>query len=476
MSSARRQALIEKARRKAIRDQIASELHPKQRDVLVAILSGAQYIAALCGRRAGKTEFDARLIAIALERCGPDEFVFYAAVTRSLAKDLMWSRLAALNERYSLGWRMLEHEGRIVTSRGGTFRVLGFDKLPELEKTRGYKTRLIVFDEPATYADKLEKLIRDCVGPSLGDLRGTLLINGTPGEVCAGFWHDVSTGRNARYETFHWTVLDNPHFPRDAAAMLAEERAANGWTEEDATYQREWMGRWINDPTAQVYKFAYDRDVILQLPGDYQERGGRWMFTLGIDFGYSPDPCAWGVLGSPPHSHDTYLVHTEEHYELLPDQAAEVTARLVDRFDPQAVVGDPAAAAYIAEWNRRWSEQSKAWMHPADKLGKFDAIDVLNGEMRAGRFKVYAPACQTWIGQAQSLPYKNSLTRDQEHPAYANHSVDCVLYSHRRHRSYLQELPNREPTLDERVEIARQARIDRVQSALRSAQEAWDDY
>jgi len=433
--------------RNAIRQTVLDELHDKQRAVLEAIEGGAQYITALCGRRAGKTEMDARAIALKLEDCGPDEWVIYAAVTGGLAKDLIWARLAALNERHKFGWRMVEREGLIEAKRGGKFRVLGFDKLPELQKVRGYKLRLAVFDEPATYADKLEELIRECVGPALSDVRGTLLINGTPGAVCAGFWHDASTGGKRRYRNFHWTVLDNDKYPRDAAEMLTEEREENDWTEEDATYQREWMARWVNDPSAQVYKYAQDRDAIHEMPDGYAEFGAGWMFTVGVDFGYSPDPCAWGVLASHKNSRDVYLVHTEEHYELLPDEAAAITARLVARFDPGSVVGDPAGKDYIAEWNRRHADDAKAYMRPADKLGKADAIEVLNGLLRSGRLKVLLPDSETWASQAQHLPWKNTA-RNEEHPAYPNHSLDCVLYASRAHRAYLNEPAKRHQAYD----------------------------
>lgn len=472
---------LEKLRRLETRNRIIGELHWAQRAVILAFLAGIQYIAALCGRRAGKTELDARIIAIALEMCGPEEWVIYAAVTRGLAKDLIWSRLVAINERHNLGWHIKDHEGLIETPRGGKFRVFGFDKLPELEKTRGYKLRCAIFDEPATYADKLDYLIRECVGPALGDLRGWLLINGTPGAVCVGFWYEASTGLRERYKTFRWTVLDNPRFPRNAQEMLDEERRENQWDEDNATYQREWLARWVNDPTAQVYKFVPDRNFIRELPEDYAERGGGWVFTLGIDFGYSPDPCAWVVLGSPRNSRDMYLVYDEQQSEMLADEAAKVTRRLVERFDPQAVVGDPAAANYIAEWNRRHADEMKCWIQPADKLEKKDAINTLNDELKASppRFKVYeqASASKTdcWSHEAVHLPWKNER-REEEHPGYPNHSLDAGLYASRKHRAYLHELPKPKPTVDEAAKLAQLERINRVQAQLRASKVYDEEY
>lgn len=475
MTAERRQLQEELYRRKLKRQAILDGLHAKQRAVVQALLLGIQYIAVLCGRRAGKTEMDARIIAIALEMCGHNEWVIYAALTRKLAKDLIWVHLVRLNEEYGFGWKMLHHEGAIETPRGGRFRVLGFDDTTELDKVRGYKLRAAVFDEPATYADKLEVLIRDIVGPALSDLRGWLVINGTPGHVCVGWWYEVSTGQRDRFKTFGWTVRDNPLYPRDAEAMLAEERAENHWTEEDPSYQREWMGVWVNDPNAQIYKYAPGRDDVYVLPDGYQERGGSWTFTMGLDFGYYPDPCSWSVLGSPRDSQDTYLVYDDEEYSLLPDEWAERTKALVERFELSAAVGDPSAPEYIAEWNRRHAEKAGIWVLPADKLGKMDAIKIFNDEMRSKRFKVYRPGLRHWPGQATALPYKNEK-REEEHPRYPNHTTDGTLYASRKHRAYLHVVPKPPPKPDEAAKLAQQERIRKVQEQRRAEREQEEEW
>ncbi len=471
MSPEQRAALEEVALRKVARERVVGELHDRQREVVKALTEeGAQYVSILCGRRAGKTELDARLLALALEMSGPNEWSTYAAVTRKLAKDLIWARLVELNDTHAFGWKMLHHEAAIETPRGARFRCLGFDSWPELQKTRGYKLRCAIFDEPATFADKLDELVRECVGPALADLRGWLIVNGTPGLICSGWWHSVSTGQTPRFRTFGWTCLQNTKLPRDPVAMLAEERSENGWAEDDPTYRREWMGEWFQNPDAQIYRVVEHRDAIDVLPDGYAERGEGWTFVLGVDWGYSPDPCAWVVLGSPRNSRVIYVVHDEQHHELLPDEAAAVTARLVERFDPARVVGDPAGAAYIAEWNRRHAADAKAWMQPADKLGKVDAIEIVNGELRSERWKVYRPGAPNWLREAKALPWKNDR-REEEHPSYANHSLDAALYASRAHRAYLHAVPTAAPTPNEAERLAQLERIRRVQEARQRARD-----
>lgn len=462
-------------RREAVRRALLAELHDRQRAV---VESPATRKAVLCGRRSGKTEMDARYLAAELEKCGPEEWCIYSAVTRSLGKDLIWGKLTEVKERHGLRWKMYGPEGRIVTHRSGQFRVLGFDKLPELQKTRGYKLRSAVFDEPATYEDRLEELLRDCVGPALTDLRGTVLVNGTPGPVCRGFWHDISTGgaddagrrRGASWARFRWNVLHNPLFPRDAAEMLREEREANGWTEESTTYRREYLGEWVNDLDALVYAYVEARNAVQELPADYDRE--TWIHTLGIDYGYHPDPCAWVVLASHPRRREIFVVHAEVHTELLPDEAAEITRRLVDHFRPVRVVGDAGGSgkAYVEQWNRRYADAAKIWVQPAQKEDKKGAIDLLNGELRAERYTLVLDGCRAYASEIAYLPWLDDQ-RKHEHPAYSNHCCDAALYAFREHRSYW-HVPEAAPPPPQDVRPGLEERQRRVRER---SQRDWDE-
>lgn len=450
----RRKALVTLAGRVAKRKAILDELHPKQRAVAE---DPSQYKALLCGRRSGKTELDARLIALALEECGPDEWVIYAAVTRSLAKDLIWTRLETLNERHQLGWRMIENEGLIETPRGGKFRCLGFDKLPELQKVRGYKLRLAIFDEPATYADKLEGLIRECVGPALSDLRGKLVINGTPGAACIGYWFEASTGKITRYKTYHWTVRNNPKYPRNAEEMLAEERAENHWTEEDAAYRREWLAEWLDDPDALVYAFTRDRNTVTVSGYDRSE----WLTTLGVDFGMT-DSCAWAVIGSHKRSRQSFVLHAEKHVDLLPSEAAEITKRLRDEWQCSRIVGDGGGLGkpYVEEFNRRHAPIVGIHIELAEKSDKTGAISLLNGDLRAQQLMLCLPEAECLASEIQHLPWASALKKE-EHPGYDNHCADAMLYCWRAHRAYYHRTPVSAPevTSEELDAIERRKRM-----------------
>lgn len=439
------------------REALLSECHPKQRAYLE---DPSQYKAALFGRRSGKTEADARAIAIALEQSSRDEWVAYAARTRGLAKDLIWQRLVDINARFQLGWSMRENEGLIQTSRGAAFRIFGFDKLPELQKLRGYKLRLMIFDEPATYAGYLPELIKSSVGPALGDLRGTLMINGTPGFVCVGYWYEASTGKIPRYSVHRATVLDNTKFPRDPREMLAEELRENGWTIETTEYRREWMAEWLNDPEQTVYKYVEARNKIT-IP----VRESDWLITLGIDFGLR-NQCAWTLLGSPPHDRRIYTLRSFKVSDLIPDDAADVTAELVGKFDPTTIVGDTGGlgAPYAETYNRRYGARTNHYIKAADKLGKLGHIRNLNGDLRKPRLFISEQDCDDLIAEAQSLPWANER-RDKEHPDYPNHCCDSWLYAHVEHTSYFHEPA---PPKQDPVDAWESADLERFQTQQRA--------
>lgn len=461
--SSKRAVLLELVRRKRIRKRIRKELHARQLRVL---RDPCRFIAMLCSRRAGKTELCARMIALALLDSGANEWVIYAARTASIAKDLIWIHLEGLNERFKLGWQMQAHLGLITTPTGACFRVLGVDKKKEVQKIRGYKVRLAIFDEASTYQEHLEELVKDCAEPALMDLGGRLVLSGTPGVVCEGYWFDASTGEMPKYSVHHWTVRENPLFPRDVEEALREVRENNQWTEEDATYRREYLGEWVEDASALVYKFVGERNALEELPEAFD--ASTWLCTLGIDFGMT-DECAWVVIGSPRHSKDMFVLHAEKHSELLPDQAAALTSTLIERFRPVRIVGDGGGVGkpYIQEFNRRWAHGQGISVSLAEKVDKVGAISLLNGDLRGGgekegtaRIRLLLPAAKELASEIKQLCWLDAA-HTKENPSFPNHCADAFLYAWRSHTSYWNRPKKKELSPEERRLKEMRARAQR---------------
>lgn len=469
MTPKKRAALEELVRRKLKRQGIIDSCHPMQRAVLA---DKSRYKAVLAGRRSGKTMLDSRAIALALEESGRDDWTFYSAVTRVVARDLIWGKLEEVNRDHQLGWDMRAHDMVISTKRGAMFRVLGFDDSSQTEKSAGYRIRLFVADEPHSYATKLKYLAEQKIGPALGDLGGTLMLTGTPGIARVGYWYDSSTGRLPEYKTWHWSVRSNPLFLRDPEEWIAEELALRKWTLETPAFRREILAEWCEDEGQLVYAFVGDRNLCG--PIELEPDG---TYTLGVDFGMN-DACAWGVLYTPPGSRMVYVVHVETHDGLLPEEASDVTARLVERFKPSRIVGDAGGLGkpYVESWNRRYGNRAGWFMRAAEKTEKRANIELVNGELRAGNVQIVSEWCAPLVDEVTNLVWADER-REKEHPGCANHAADATLcYAYRAHTGYLHEIPQPAPPADQLARLAQIERIDRAQAAMRAAQEGEDWY
>jgi hypothetical protein len=443
-----------------------AQLHPEQ---LRIAQSFARWKAVTTSRRWGKTVLLSALAAESLEESRHDETSVYIARTRGVAKELVWGKLHALDRQHGLGWTFQETTLRVESRRGGVLLVRGAEggaPGEELDKLRGPKMRRALVDEPATYARTLGMLLRDVLEPALGDLRGDCIVAGTPGIVCAGTWHELSTGARAKWSRWAGDIRGNPHFP-DADEYLAGVCKENGWTEDHPTFQREYLGRWTVDEEAQVYRYLASRNDVHDVPG-YDR--AEWVHTIGVDFGMV-DSTAWVVLASHPHHREVYVVEAFKRAGLLPEQTSEITAGLVRAYDPHCLVGDSGGLGrpYVSHYNSR--HYAGAQMVAAEKLEKRAHIELLNGDLRAPRLFILRPACDALVEEIVELPWADEQ-RLRPHPDYEDHLLDAMLYAWRHHHAFMHSKPAA------RVNTARQtpddpAYVEREREALR-AEEARD--
>ena len=399
-------------------------------------------------------------------RAGPNEVVLIGAETAKKARALHWQNLHALVVRHELELTPNRTDGSWSTPWGATIVFWGIKDENAVELLRGFKVRAAYFDEVATYDPLLENLCEKVLEPALGDTGGTLTLCGTPTVTRAGYWFEVCERIKPGWSVHHWTVLQNPMFPRDARAWLASVLAKNGWTEDNATFQREYMGRFVNDTDMQVYRYVADANDVHALPEGFweQHKRGEWLITLGVDFGMR-DSCAWVVLGSHRHKRDVWVLSAHKQAGLLTDEAARITASLCETWRPDAVVGDSGGLGkpYVEEWNRRHAGKASDGRDPlpgdygmpamlaANKLEKLAHIALVNGDLIAPldpgtgarmspRTHFVQPACKPLTSELQVLPWADA-TRAKEHPAFENHCADAYLYASTKHRAYLHEAP-----------------------------------
>lgn len=443
------------------------QLCPAQRRVA---LSKHRWKAVTTSRRGGKTIEMVAELGDALEDCQRGEAVLYVAKTQGQAHELAWDKFQGLSEQHELGWGFHVGDLRIEAKNGGVLLLRGAegsDAERERQKIRGLKLRKAGLDESQSYASTIKRLLRETIEPALGDLRGSCIVAGTPGEVMGGGWYNIShkhAGCEQKWSRYHWTVRDNPFF-RNAESYLAEVRRDNGWEEDNPTYQREYEGIWVADDSVQVYRYLASRNDVTEIPG----YSLAWPHALGVDFG-EDDACAWTLYTNRPGTLEVYGVLSFKLRGLKPADCADITGWLVDRTQPDVLVGDGGNLGgniYIDAVNHRLGDRTRQQMMSAQKSEKRAYIEIMNGDLRTGRVRFSkgpvrwvlaeegAPAavreaaergCEPLCDELETLPWANEA-RVREHAGHDNHCADSSLYAWRHFSAYLAEAeaPKRDP-------------------------------
>lgn len=414
---------------------ILAELFPQQR---AFALDPAREISALCNRRAGKTYAVSDLLLWTADQA-PENDCLYLNLTGKLAKSVMWDGQDGLKKadgRHELGVRW-QNQALVATMPNGA-RILcaGAENSDDIELYRGHKYKLVVIDEAGSFKAHLEPLITSVLQPTTVDLQGRLALVGTPGKVLAGLFYDATRSdgrRNTAWAMHQWSILDNPHIPH-AAEEIARILRVNRWDEQNPTFQREWLGRWVRESSTLVYKFPEgDRAYYTELP-----KAHEWFHILGIDLGWSA-PSVFRVISYSPEHPSVYLGKRILRKRLSVTGIATVIKELQQEFDFVAIVADTGALGVmiIEELNERHSLA----VRPAQKVNKRDFIEAMNDDLRMERIKV--PKGDPIVDEWANLQWEDD-TRTVEDPRLSNHDSDASLYGWResKHFHFVDEIPD----------------------------------
>lgn len=432
---------LEKERSAALCGRIIEELFDRQRTFEA---DKAKRKAVLGSRRAGKTEMWARILTtVAMQN--PRTLSRVWSHARLRAKELLWDQFAFLHGRHGIKVETNETELAIRFPNDAIIRLVGADKDKEIQKKRGDKTIYeVVLEAQSWDSILLEKTVEDVISPSLFDLDGTLCLEGTPGALQAGYWFQVTGGEDEarvwqskfrpEWSVHRWTMLDNPHL-KEARVRLEQEKVRRRWTDDNPTYVREYLGRWVNDLTALYYPFDALRNTYE--PGTVTPYGPGWNHTLGWDLG-SRDDMALVVWGW----HDDY----EDLYEVFswkkPGASADEVMATIDDVErrlglsliSQAADTGGGGKMYVEEVHRRYTRRFTA----AQKSQKYEHAKLFGDDLRTGHIKL--------IRDSDYAREISALLRDpdwkaedlqgnpgpvEEDPRCANHCCDAGLYAWR---------------------------------------------
>lgn len=396
--------------------------------------------AALCPRRAGKSHC---AMSYAFWTCLSKVGARVIVVTLSLkhARNTYWFDMMAFADKFGVKGKFYQNELRFIGTNSSQILLIGADSRAEIEKLRGGQYDLVILDECKSFAPVvLNELVDEVIWPALADRKGTMLMIGTPGNIMSGKFFETTypgfalekkrkcscgdaacvkrpvardyyqpekywtehTGDRLFWSRHHWTVEDNRAFD-DASGVnqlwreMLDMKELNQWADDEPIWRREALGEWVATPGAFVYAYA---NIVSTLEADHvhwrpdYKNGNKhglakdveWNYLLGLDFGYEDDFAMVVVAYNP---YDGVLYHVWDFHANHLDvyQMVEEIDRAFDRFGGfDAVVADSGAlnTLLIETINKRHGRN----IIKAEKREKFDHIELLNADIRAGRIKI----------------------------------------------------------------------------------------
>lgn len=371
-----------------LRASILGKLHPKQR---AFVADRARSKAALCTRRSGKTYADASILVLAACE-NPRAWAAYVAVDQDEARRLMWDSVQEVMTAEGVSFKRNDTRLELYVHGGGRIKLWGANDQRAIEKFRGPPYSVAILDEAASFGPHFDKMVKESIGPALADYRGQMVLTGTPGAACIGFFHDVTREQNPAkgWSVHRWSIADNSCFPRwaekaargedwqaDVRELLAEEMERCAWDETSPGYLREWCGKWVRDEAGMVYRWSQERngwDGVLPA-------GHQFEHVMGVDLGHD-DAFAIVVWAYSPRLPDLWCVDRYRQPGLdVTDCAGLIQAR-IDRYHPHSIMIDTGGLGkMIAEEIRRRHHVS---MEPAVKTEKAATIRLMNADFLRG--------------------------------------------------------------------------------------------
>ena len=399
--------------------------------------------ALLCTRRAGKS-YAAGLMLLEAAYKNPNVSCLYVALTRASAKRIMWKDvLKTIDREQQMGCRFNETELSVTLPNGSMIYLLGMDTdEQEKDKALGQKFKAVVIDEAASYGVDLHEMVYGILKPATADYRGTIAMIGTPGNMKRGLFYELTKGQNpgeARrwikqgWSGHRWTAFDNPHMADKWKAEIEDLRLANPLIENTPLFQQHYLGKWVVDDSNLVYRFDYTKNTFETLPT--MQKGGRWHYVLGIDLGFN-DPTAWVVCAYHDFDRTMYVLGAHKKAKCDITEVADQTRKLMSRFEFDRIVIDNANKQAVEEMRRRHDLP----LTPAEKTGKADFIEIMNGDFVSGYIKVHKKAASGLVDEYGQLIWDDRSHRKEEHAGCENHMADAALYAWRHCYQWLSEV------------------------------------
>lgn len=220
----RAEALLVARRRRGERIQLADDFTAEWFAEQRAFYEDpSQLVAAICGRRAGKTRGGNRHFVKHASTTLHGRFL-YLNETRAEARRLAWvgargDGMASIVQRLKLPAICNESDLTIrFPEIDSWIYLIGADDEAGVSKALGMPYHEIWWDEFQKVRPTLGQTIREVMMPTLLDYRGRFRVTGTPKRNAVGMFHDITqpevSKRLRGWSVHHWNLLNNPFFGR----------------------------------------------------------------------------------------------------------------------------------------------------------------------------------------------------------------------------------------------------------------------
>lgn len=432
-------------------------------------------LAGFCTRRAGKTMGVTKKF-IRSELIYPGNKMLYCSQSLETAKgqlkdDCMDEELDRLKIRHTYN----KSEARYrFTNSGGSLKLIGMDaNEKQRKKALGQKYKLANIDEAQDYEIDLTKLVFQILKPAMADLRGQIVLSGTPADKVQGLFYDVTTSAAVGWKIHQWTTFDNPHMLNQWQQEIEDFRQMFPNLEELSWFKQQYLGQWVIDLEKLVYKYNQAINRIEALP-EFDPKA-PWYQVLGVDLGWE-DASSFTLHAYRDYDRDSYITESwKKSQMLLYDVEKELKRYKKEYPNLSHIVIDNASKQAVKELEFRTGLS----LIPAEKAGKYDFIQMVNSDLKAGHLKIVAPKSQQLITELQTLVWdERALEKGvhKERSSCQNHCCDGGLYTHRFIYSYIDRgIRPQEKTLEERM--AEDEREEGRQAEQEHEKEFWErDY
>lgn len=337
--------------------------------------------AIVASRRSGKS-YGAGIHAIEKSMEIPGHKTLIIGLSRQSIKRIFWKDiLKKVIKKKNIECKPLETTLEMTFDNDSYICLLGMDSGPkDHEKALGQAFDLIIIDEASSFNNDLGGIIESTLSPTLIDRDGTLILISTPSIYCSGLFYEIACGLHPEYYSQKWSALDNPYVAANMFNKMKRLREKNPDVEKEAFYQIMYLGNYCHDLSAQVCKLT-PLNYFVESPSNID------YVVIGVDIGYV-DSDAISVIGWCRNSTQTYLIYEKIYEKQDVTSLAEKIREVEDIYEGKIVEKVMDAGALGKKIQAELENRHKLYYKAAEKNSKFEYIQLLNGSVATGDFKV----------------------------------------------------------------------------------------